>query len=95
MSNPTRPIVRAAFRCDALVYQFEDIDTSDGVLPTGSMADVAAAYSDDGLIREAENWLDICQCNLEDLMYQRDSEDYQVWEREAKQLRAFIKKWGA
>ena len=82
MSNPIRPIVRAAFRCDAL-------------LPTGSMADVAAAYSDDGLIREAKNWLDICQSNLEDLMYQRDSEDYQVWQREANQLRAFIKKWGA
>ena len=64
------------------------------MLPTGSMADVAAAYSDDGLIK-AKNWLDMCQSNLEDLMYQRDSEDYQVWQREANQLRAFIKKWGA
>ena len=80
---------------DALVHQFEDIDTSDGVLPTGSMeADVAAAHSDDGPIEDIEKLADGELRNLEDLMYQRDSEDYQ-WERRLPNSYAHSSKSGA
>lgn len=95
MSNPIRPIVRAAFRCDALVYQFTYVDTADGILSSGSMSEVSDTYDDAHLLGEADMCLDICQDNLRDLQFDRDGEDYRTYQREARQLRAFIKKWGA
>ena len=32
MTNSIRPIVRDAFKCDELVYQFGTIDVEDGLL---------------------------------------------------------------
>ena len=91
MSNPIRPIVRAAFRCDALVYQFTELDVEDGLIQAtdydGIVAEVNAHYVDDAIVREAENRLDIC----DDPYNQRDPD----YIREARQLRAFLKKWGA
>jgi len=81
-----RPIVRAAFKCDALDYQFRDIDVSDGILNAEKLeSDVNEKFSDDHIIGEAENRLDICNdpYNLGDPDYQRD----------ARQLRAFLKRF--
>jgi hypothetical protein len=89
MSNRIRPIVRAAFKCDALVYQFTEIDVEDGLIEAtdydGIVAEVNERYVDDAIVREAENRLDIC-----DDPYNQLDPDYI---REAKQLRAFIKRW--
>ena len=46
MANTIRPIVRAAFKVDQLVYQFERIDVEDGLLVNGDMAEVNAEYDD-------------------------------------------------
>lgn len=81
-----RPIVRAAFKCDDLDYQFSRIDVEDGLLDGNNVvADVNAKYSDAYILGEAEHRLDICNdsCNQDDPYYQRD----------ARQLRAFIKRF--
>ena len=84
-----RPIVRAAFKCDALVYQFTEIDVEDGLIKATDYSDIVDEvnkhYVDDAIIREAENRLDICN----DPYNQRDP-DYM---REARQLRAFLKRF--
>jgi len=86
--------IRSAFKCNALHHQLTGIDVEDG-LHDGTVAGVASYYDVAGLVAEAVHHLDICQDNLLDLQWQSDSEDYRVWDREAKQLRTFIKKWGA
>jgi len=80
-----RPIVKAAFKCDALEHQFTQLDIEDGLLVTGSEAEVNDKYDDAHIIDEAENLLDICTdpCNSKDPVYIR----------EARQLRAFIKRF--
>jgi hypothetical protein len=81
-----RAIVRAAFKCDALDYQFSRIDVEDGLLDGSNVvADVNEKYSDATILGEAENRLDICNdlCNQDDPDYRRD----------ARQLRAFIKRF--
>ena len=84
-----RPIVKAAFNCDALAHQFTVIDIEDGLITAadydGIVDEVNAKYSDDRLLDEAENSLDICNdpCN------QRDPD----YIREARQLRSFIKRF--
>ena len=81
-----RPIVRAAFKCDELDYQFSRIDVEDGLLDGNNVvADVNAKYSDAYILGEAEHRLDICNdpCNQDDPDYRRD----------ASQLRAFIKRF--
>ena len=80
-----RPIVRAAFLVDELVYQFEEIDVAGGLLETGSIDEVNAKYGDDILIGEARNRLNIAldECNQEE----------ESWQKDAAQIRRFIKKW--
>lgn len=81
-----RPIVRAAFKCDALDYQFSRIDVEDGLLDGNNVvADVNAKYSDADILGEAEHRLDICNDP-----YNQDDPDYR---RDARQLRAFIKRF--
>lgn len=84
-----RPIVRAAFKCDALVYQFTELDVEDGLIKATEHDDIVAEvnehYVDDAIIREAENRLDIC-----DDPYNQTDPDYM---REARQLRSFLKRF--
>mgnify|MGYP001289712798 CR=1 FL=1 len=80
-----RPIVRAAFRVNELVYQFEDIDVPDGHLETGSIEEVNERYDDVHIICEARHRLDIA-------MDDYNQED-KWWRRDAAQLRRFIAKW--
>ena len=80
-----RPIVKAAFKVDALAHQFEDIDIADGYLNTASIEEVNGKYDDAHLIGEAHYLLDIA-------MDPYNQED-ECWQNDAKQLRRFIKKW--
>lgn len=81
-----RPIVRAAFKCRALEYQFEVIDVEDGLLTSDDVeAEVNEKYSDAYIIGEANNRLDICNDS-----YNLDDPDYK---REARQLRSFLKRF--
>jgi|TARA_Y100000296_G_scaffold67829_1_gene80736 hypothetical protein len=80
-----RPIVRAAFKVDELVYQFTDIDVPDQKLETGSIEEVNEKYDDAHLIGEAENRLDIAMDEY--------NQEEECWRRDARQLRRFIKKW--
>ncbi len=89
MANTIRPIVRAAFKCDALVYQFTELDVEDGLIKATEhdaiVAEVNEHYVDDAIIREAENRLDICNDP-----YNQTDPDYM---REARQLRSFLKRF--
>ena len=89
MANKLRPIVRAAFKCDALVYQFTELDVEDGLIQATGYDEIVAFvnehYVDDAIIREAENRLDICN----DPYNQRDPD----YIREARQLRGFLKRF--
>tara|TARA_R100001132_G_C3220687_1_gene59465 strand:+ start:370 stop:636 length:267 start_codon:yes stop_codon:yes gene_type:complete len=80
-----RAIVKAAFKVDELRYQFQDIDVPDGLLKNGSLAEVNDKYSDEYIIGEALNRLDIAmdECNQEE----------PEWQRDARQLRQFIKRF--
>ena len=79
-----RPIVKAAFKCDALVYQFEVIDCEDGILTSDDVEEeVNEKFSDAYIIGEAENRLSICDANEDDPDYQRD----------ARQLERFLNKY--
>ena len=101
MANTIRPIVRAAVKCDALEYQFTEIDTADGLIKatdySGIVAEVNDHYVDDAIIREAENRLDICVHNIADLTSWDGTTAYPVdmavWKKEARQLRAFLNRF--
>jgi len=87
-----RPIVKAAFKCEALVYQFTEIDVQDGLIEATNhlaideiISFVNEHYVDDAIIREAENRLDICNDP-----YNQQDQDYI---REARQLRSFLKRF--
>jgi hypothetical protein len=80
-----RPIVRAAFKVSELVYQFEEIDTADSLLETGSPEEVSSKYDDEYIIGEAKNRLDIAMDEL--------NQKERSWRADAAQLRRFIKKW--
>lgn len=90
-----RPIVKAAFRCNELVYQFQTIDVEDGLLSTGSVEEVNATYNDAHLIGEAKNRLDMSRCNIVDGGFDPDGEDYKIHQREFKQLSNFLNRWSA
>ena len=90
MTTKIRPIVRAAFKVDQLVYQFERIDVEDGLLVNGDMAEVNAKYDDAHIIDDAENQLDIAEDNLRAGW---SGEDLKVYRRDARQLRAFLKRF--
>ena len=94
-----RKIVRDAFKCDELVYQFERIDVEDGIIckgiafPSGDeiIAAVNAEYSDAYILGEAANRLDISRCNIEDGCH--DVEMLKIHKREFRQLSNFINKY--
>ena len=99
MANQIRPIVRAAFKVDELVYQFTRIDTADGLIKTDDpfpsyddiVAVVNASYSDEYIIGEAENRLTISHCNIEEGGW--EGEELKMHQREARQLRSFLKRF--
>ena len=99
MTNKIRPIVRAAFKCDELDYQFTRIDTADGVIKTDdpfpSHDDIVAvvndSFSDEYIIKEAENRLTISQCNIEEGGW--EGEELKMYQREARQLQSFLKRF--
>lgn len=79
-----RKIVKDAFKCDGLVYQFEVIDVEDGILTSDDVeAEVNEKYSDAHILNEADNRLVICNANEDDPDYQND----------ARQLERFINKY--
>ena len=79
-----RQIVKDAFKCDGLVYQFEVIDVEDGILKSDDVvAEVNEKYSNAHILNEADNRLVICNANEDDPDYQRD----------ARQLERFINKY--
>jgi len=78
-----RKIVKDAFKCNELVYQFTRIDVEDGLLVDGTEKEVNEKYSDTYIMGEAENRLAICDANEDDPDYQRD----------ARQLERFINKY--
>ena len=81
-----RPIVKDAFKCRALEYQFEVIDVEDGILTSDDVeTEVNEKFSDAYIIGEAENRLDICHSgdNMTDPDYRR----------EARQLERFLNKY--
>jgi len=81
-----RPIVKAAFKVDELVYQFMCIDVDDGLLSfKNNEADVNEKYSDEYIIGEAENRLDIAMDEY--------NQEEECWRKDAAQLRRFIKRW--
>ena len=86
-----RPIVRAAFKVDQLVYQFTRIDVEDSLLLKGDMEEVNAKYDDDYIVGEAENQLDIADDNLRNGGWY--GEDLKVYQRDARQLRGFLKRF--
>ena len=90
MTTKLRPIVRAAFKVDQLYYQFVRVDVEDGLLVTGDLNEVNARYDDDYIIGEAENQLDITEDNLRAGW---TGEDLRVHQRDARQLRAFLKRF--
>lgn len=97
MTNSLRPIVRDAFKCDELVYQFGTIDVEDGLLAGANLeAEVNLEYSDKYIIGEAENRLDIAYHNIRDLTSWDGSTHHPemlgIHKKEARQLERFLKK---
>jgi len=92
-----RPIVKAAFRCDALAYQFCTIDVEDGLLTGGTaaeiVAEVNAKYDDRHILSDALNRQAIALDNVQYL--DTDDLDWPTYNRELGQLNRFISKWGA
>lgn len=93
-----RQIVKDAFKCDELIYQFSEIDVEDGLLAgVDVMAEVNAEYHDDGIIAQAENRLDIAYDNIDSLTSwdgrPTHPEDYRLHKKEARQLERFLKKY--
>jgi len=80
-----RPIVKAAFKVDELVYQFATIDIEDGLLETASMEEVNEKYDDKYIIGEARNRLDIAMDPY--------NQEEECWQKDAAQLRRFVNKW--
>ena len=84
-----RQIVKDAYKCDELRYQFDDIDTSDGLLSWDDpQADVNEKYSDEYIIKEAEHRLYLSKLNIE----YADGEDLRIHKKEARQLERFLAK---
>jgi predicted solute-binding protein len=88
-----RKIVKDAFKVDELVYQFEEIDVSDGLLECGSPEEVNEKYSDEHIIDEAENRLDISQDQLNNIDQYLHPEDWKLHTKESNQLKKFIQKY--
>ena len=87
-----RQIVKDAFKCDELVYQFEIADVEDGLLDGVDVkSEVNAKYSDDHIIDDAENRLDIVHDNIRDTI--NDPQVLRGYKREARQLEQFLNKY--
>ena len=85
-----RQIVKDAYKCDELRYQFDDIDTSDGLLSWDDpQADVNEKYSDEYIIKEAEHRLYLSKLNI----VETDGEDLRIHKKEARQLERFLAKY--
>ena len=84
-----REIVKDAYKCDGLVFQFEGIDASDkwlGITHNSLYTikqQVNIVYSDEGIIEEAMNRLSIGEDNPNDKDYIKEN----------RQLRKFLKKY--
>ena len=92
-----RQIVKDAYKCDELVYQFDEIDVSDGLLSrTDPQDSVNEKYSDEYIIGEAENRLDISRSNIAYLENWdgtiSDDVMYRIHKKEARQLERFLAK---
>jgi len=85
-----RKIVKDAFKCNELVYQFTRIDVEDGLLIDGTEEEVNEKYSDAYILGEANNRLDISRENIQDGGW--DGEDLKMHKREFRQLSNFINK---
>jgi len=85
-----RKIVKDAFKCDELVYQFTRIDVEDGLLIDGTEQEVNEKYSDAYILGEASNRLDISRDNIEQGGW--EGEDLKMHKREFRQLSNFINK---
>ena len=88
-----RPSVKAAFKVEELVYQFQNVDVPDGYLTTGSIQEVNEKYKDEYLVGEAENRLLLIEDQLLG-MGPEYIEDWKILNRDKRQLEKFIKKWG-
>ena len=94
MPNKIRPIVKAAWKVDELVYQFEEIDVPDGYLVTASIEEVNDKYDDSYLVGEAKNRLSLVQDQLDSISKEGWPEDWKIYNRDKRQLTSFITKWG-
>lgn len=88
-----RKIVEDAFKCDELIYQFTRVDVEDGYLKTGSMEEVNETYSDDYIIDEAQNRLDITLTNCVEKCPEDMTEEERIYWKEYGQLHDFIFKY--
>lgn len=89
-----RQIVKDAFKCDELVYQFEVVDVEDGLLAgVDVISEVNAKYSDDDIVAQADDSLDIAYDNIRDC--HSDREMLAIHKKEARQLERFLKKYKA
>lgn len=84
-----REIVKDAYKCDGLVFQFEELDASDKWLGITHNSEytikqqVNNVYTDKGIIEEAMNRLSIGEDNPDDFDYRKEN----------RQLRKFLKKY--
>ena len=84
-----RKIVKDAFKCDQLVYQFTRIDVEDGHLSEGTMEEVNEKFTDAYIVKEAEHHQYISQEWLDD----SEGEELKMHQREYNQLTQFINKY--
>ncbi|MGB2360220.1 MAG: hypothetical protein ACPH64_08265 [Porticoccaceae bacterium] len=85
-----RQIVKDAFKCDQLVYQFSRIDVEDGHLSSGTMEEVNEKFTDAYIVKEAEHHQSISREWLDDDL---EGEDLKIHTREYNQLTRFINKY--
>lgn len=93
-----RKIVEDAFKCDELIYQFTRIDIEDGLLKGESydeiMSEVNDKFSDEYIISEAENRLDISASNCAFHKCPEEMDDMErIHLKEWGQLKYFLMKY--
>jgi len=87
-----RPIVGDAFDCDALRYQFEEIDVADKYLAEATEACVNETYDDKYLIEEARYLLDAAILQRDEIFGRASRSDFDTIDIEVRQLEAFLRK---
>tara|TARA_R100000773_G_scaffold32407_1_gene27644 strand:- start:18 stop:362 length:345 start_codon:yes stop_codon:yes gene_type:complete len=89
-NNKNMRIVNDCLKCQALDYQFTEIDTEDG-LHDGTPKGIRNYYTDEGILEEALNRVEISNANRDpDGSWCKDYQEYQV---DYIQLQKFIRKW--